>query len=115
VQDPRVAASTFLKMAGGTRPGPSDDDPARELRRVVSRLATLGSRAPTDAVQPLLQHLADVAADGEGRERRPVPRLAPHALADQLTVLTRDALAVVPDQTAADDVGRRLAALRRSL
>ena len=65
-------------------------------------------------VQPFLQHCADCAADAEGTQRRPVPRLAPHALADQLTVLTREALAVVSDETAAD-IGRRLAALRRSL
>jgi hypothetical protein len=65
-------------------------------------------------VHPELQHLADIAADAERREHRPVPRLAPHALADQLTVLTEDALAVVGPETAAD-MGRRLAALRRAL
>lgn len=90
------------------------DDPARELRRVAARLGTLGSRAPTDVVHPVLQHLADTAADAEGILQRPVPRLAPHALADQLTVLAHDALAVVGSEDAAD-IGRRLAALRRSL
>ncbi len=92
----------------------TDDDPARELRRVVARLASLGSRAPTDVVHPELQHLADIAADAEVRDHRAVPQLAPHALADQLTVLTDDALAVASPETAAD-IGRRLAALRRSL
>lgn len=92
----------------------STDDPARELRRVVARLATLGTRAPADVVRPELQHLADVAADAEGRGRLLVPELAPHALGDQLTVLVRDALAVVEPDAAAD-IGRRLAVLRRSL
>ncbi len=90
------------------------DDPARELRRVVARLTTLGSRAPAALVRAELQHLADAAADAEGRERRPVPELAPHAWGDQLTVLVTDALAALgPDGD--PEVGRRLTALRRAL
>lgn len=65
-------------------------------------------------VHPVLQHLADTAADAEGIVQRPVPRLAPHALADQLTVLASEALAVVAAD-AAVDIGRRLADLRRAL
>ncbi len=90
------------------------DDPARELRRVVARLTALGARAPADLVRSELQYLADQAADAEDRERRPVPELAPHAWADQLTVLVGDALAALdPDGVA--EVGRRLTALRRAL
>ena len=97
-----------------------------ELGRLATRLATLGparlarpaqdgvSRA--DRVRPVLQELADRAADLEGRPRRPVPVLAPHALADQLVVLVRDVLvAAGDDQTVLDDVHGRLVGLRRAL
>lgn len=103
------------------------DDPARELRRVVARLASLSSErvdrravgaddspAVGDRVRDQLQHLADVAADAEGRPRSLVPRLASHALGDQLSVLVDDALAVV-DADGRADVAARLTALRRTL
>ena len=102
----------------------------RELDRVLTRLAALGPArsarpgpdgvAPADRVRPLLQHLADAAADAEGRPRRPVPVLSAHALGDQLAVLATDLLAVLaPDDPAAQpglaDVAERLTALRRAL
>jgi hypothetical protein len=39
-----------------------------------------------------VQRIADLGADGEGRPRRPVPRLADTALADQLAVVVDDVL-----------------------
>ena len=93
-----------------THPGFTVEDPDRELRRVLDRCVSLplarwerpgpDGRTPVDLVRAVLQTLADLAADGEGRPRRPVPELRAHGLGDQLAVLTRDALAV------ADDAGR---------
>lgn len=76
--------------------------------------------APVDVVRVLLQHLADIAALAEGRERRDVTRLAPHALGDQLAVLVGDVLALVPPvgplgAEEVGDVARRLTELRRAL
>jgi hypothetical protein len=83
------------------------------------RLARPGEDGATPAgrVRPLLQHLADAAADAAGRDRRPVPVLADRALPDQLVVLVADLLADLPDddQAAVADVHHRLVALRRSL
>jgi hypothetical protein len=67
-------------------------------------------------VRPVLQALADEAARLEGRAPRPVPELEPHALGDQLVVLTRDVLAAAGDDDAVvDAVHGRLVALRRAL
>lgn len=126
-----------------------------ELDRVLTRLATLGparlSRAatpgpgpvggprpapdaaapqpvsPADLVRPLLQHLADLAADARGCRRRTVPVLADRAVADQLAVLAADVLDLAepaegpggspppPGAVDLDDVIARLGALRRGL
>ena len=59
----------------------------------------------------MLQHLADTAADAEGRDRRPVPVIEDRALGDQLTVLVADALQA---GVAPADVHARLVALRRA-
>lgn len=100
------------------------DDPERELDRAADRLDALGparlERAGADGVtaagrvRPVLQSLADIAADGEGEPRRTVPVLAAHALADQLRVLARDALRTA-DEPGRETVRRRLAELRRAL
>ncbi|MEV6637604.1 hypothetical protein AB0M54_43430 [Actinoplanes sp. NPDC051470] len=47
-------------------------------------------RGRDDHVHALVQHLADLAADAEGRPRRPVPRLHPMVLPDQLRVMADD-------------------------
>lgn len=97
------------------------DDPARELRRVVDRCAGLPlarwsrpdetGRTPAERVHDSCQRLEALAARAQGREVRTVPTLRPHGLADQVSVLAREALAVAdPDQVAA-----LLADLRRSL
>lgn len=70
----------------------------------VTSAPALGTRAPAvtgnatvaDALQVIVQVLADLGADAEQRRRRPVPRLAePTSLADQLTVVVADLLAAV--------------------
>lgn len=76
-------------------------DPAREADRVADRLRVLGPRwaarqhaadaEAVAAVRAALQALADLAADADGDERRPVPALALHALADQVLVLAHEA------------------------
>lgn len=105
------------------------DDPARELRRVVARLVAIGPQRLErvgpgaaagetlhDVAQSWLQELADLTADASSSTRRVVPRLRPHAVPDQVVVLTREALSARGDDDAADDdVARRLVALRRSL
>jgi hypothetical protein len=97
---------------------------------VTSRIAALGPARlarpavrdgvpPVERVRPVLQHLADVAAQAEGRGPRAVPELEPHAVADQLVVLVRDVLAATAgagDRDAVlDDVHGRLVQLRRVL
>ena len=68
-----------------------------------------------DLAYVLVQRLADLAADAEGRPRRPVPRLSDLVLPDQLRVMADDLTAAEPPEdllkAAADDVE----ALRRSL
>jgi hypothetical protein len=95
------------------------DGPARELRRAVDRLVALGparlarvdadGTSAHDRVQGWLQGLADLAAAGAGPA---VPRLAPHAVPDQVVVLARAAL---ESPELSDEVTRRLVDLRRAL
>ena len=69
-----------------------------------------GSVPPTraDLAYGLVQRLADLGADAEGRPHRPVPRLNDLVLADQLRVMADDLLAAGPTDAllklAADDV-----------
>lgn len=80
----------------------TSDEVTRELSRVADRLRVVGPRfAARDTpeaeetltvVRGSLQRLADAAAIAEGRPRRTVPALAPHALADQTLVLGYDVL-----------------------
>ncbi|GAA4357055.1 hypothetical protein [Angustibacter luteus] len=99
-------------------------DLERELGRVDGRLRAMpldrlerpSSSGPTPAelVHAAAQTLADLAADGVGRPRRPLPELAPHGLADQLVVTVNDVLdeGREPELRQAVDV---LVALRRAL
>jgi hypothetical protein len=105
-----------------------DDEPRavldRELGRVVGRLRGLSLERlnrPDDQgvtaagrTHDCAQLLADLAADAEGRDRRPVPALAAHAAADQLTVTARDVLAE-GDEAAVSAAAAALTALRRAL
>ena len=122
-----------------TAPGGPVEDAQRELRRCLDRLAALGPGRlvrpgprpvgaevvgaaepppPVDVVRAVLQQLADTGADLEGRPRRAVPELAPHALGDQLAVLTADVLAAADasgDEAAVAALHDRLVGLRRAL
>lgn len=125
-------------MSSTTPAGPVEDA-QRELRRCLDRLAALGpgrlvrpgpravgaevvgegaGPAPVDVVRPVLQELADAAADLEGGPRRAVPVLRPHALGDQLAVLAADVLAAAGargDAGAVAALHERLLRLRRAL
>jgi hypothetical protein len=85
----------------------------RELERVADRLRVLGPRLAVQRVRAVLQELADLAADAEGRPRRRVPELAPHSLGDQLLVLGHDVAGVGPQALAA--AAASLVELRRTL
>ncbi|MGL4173103.1 MAG: hypothetical protein ACRCTR_03380 [Actinomycetota bacterium] len=77
----------------------------REVDRVHHRMAVT-HLAETEMViltQKLAQQLADVAAAGQGRPVRVVPKLPVYALAHQLSVMVRD---VISD---ADAVGQQQA------
>ena len=96
----------------------------RETARVTDRLRAMAldrlQRPDVDGVAPehrahaAAQALADLAADAAGRDRRPVPVLATHGVADQLAVTAADVLAEggAQQQSAALDV---LVTLRRAL
>jgi hypothetical protein len=82
-----------------------------------------GGRAASDAGDPggraavtaaAVQRIADLGADAERRPRRPVPRLADTALADQLAVVVDDVLRA-GDPAAVRDLAAELTALRRRL
>ncbi|HEY0485227.1 MAG TPA: hypothetical protein VGD72_03120 [Mycobacteriales bacterium] len=93
--------------------GADTPDAARRLRgatdRLTDRTATWtparwasscpgGGGARADVVYALVQHLADLAADAEGRPRREVPRLGHDvSLPDQLAVMATDLLAAADD------------------
>lgn len=64
-----------------------------EQARWSARAAT---ESHADLVYALVQHLADLAADAEHRERRPVPREPDVVLPDQLLVMSDDLLAAAP-------------------
>ena len=95
-----------------------------ECSRVVDRLHSLVSArlcrtdeqgsTPADRAHQVAQRLADLAADAVGRDRRPVPRLADHAVGDQVAVLGADVLAEGDDAAQAAALAE-LTALRRSL
>lgn len=97
------------------------DDVRRELGRVADRLRVLGPRwaqrehppAELADVRAALQHLSDLA-DGAGEQRRQVPALRLHALADQLTVLGHEVLLGAEPATL-DAVRATLLDLRRTL
>ena len=61
-----------------------------------------------------VQRIADLGADAERRPRRPVPRLADTALADQLAVVVDDVLCT-GDPGAVRDLAAELTALRAAL
>jgi hypothetical protein len=115
-------------MCQGRAVTASDVDPRdrldRELRRVTDRLRTLGlarlerpgpdGRTPAQRAHEVAQALADLAADATGRDRRDVPVLPAHAVADQVAVTGLD-LRAEGDPAAVGAGVQRLVELRRSL
>lgn len=78
-----------------------------------SRWAASGA-AP--AVFALVQRLADLDADVEGRPRLPVPRLdSDLALPDQLHVVAADLIAAGPDQRVLDEAVAAVRATSRAI
>ena len=82
---------------------------ARVVNRLVDRVShwtpsrwaasspSLGGGTRADVLHRLIQQVADLGADAEGRPRRPVPRLdSDLTLPDQLRVVAADLLAA-PD------------------
>ena len=96
----------------------------REAARVTDRLRAMAldrlqrpdaeGRALEQRAHDAAQALADLAADAVGRERRPVPVLATHGVADQVAVTAADVMAEADEarQRQALDV---LVALRHAL
>ena len=68
-----------------------------------------------DRTYALVQHLADLAADAEGRPRRPVPREHDMILPDQLRVLADDLLAAEPSPATLAEATSAVDTLRASL
>jgi len=74
--------------------------------------AAAGARA--EVAVGAVQRIADLGADAERRPRRPVPRLADPALADQLAVVVDDVLRT-GDPAAVRELAAELTALRAAL
>jgi hypothetical protein len=119
----RVLGPRFAARLPARTPatGPADHDPGDGSRVGSGKPGTgPGESFETQTIRTLeqirgvLQVLADLAADAEGRPRRPVPALAPHGLGDQVLVLGHDLLAV-PDPDARVAGLGALTDLRRSL
>lgn len=72
-----------------------------------------GHRA--DQTATLVQLLADLGADAEGRPRRPVPREHDMILPDQLRVLADDLLAANPPPPVLAEATRAVEDLRAAL
>ncbi|MGC9666754.1 hypothetical protein ACNTMW_09380 [Planosporangium sp. 12N6] len=83
-------------------------------RWAASSASGAGTRA--DAMYDLIQYLADLAADAEGRPRRRVPRLDNVlALPDQLRVMAADLVAAAPDEATLVAATARVTALNTSI
>jgi hypothetical protein len=94
---------------------------SRERDRVASRLRSMPlENIPENRVLAVGQALADLAATAAAERVRVVPRLAPYAAADQITVLTGEVLSAVHRSPAegaalAEQARYLLADLRSSL
>jgi hypothetical protein len=116
--------STNSSSAGPDHLG-STEELLRERDRVVRRLRSIALDAiPVARVLAVGQALADLAATATNDQVRVVPRLAPHAAADQVAVLTAEVMAAASsiepaDRTAAEALAEQarvvLADLRREL
>jgi hypothetical protein len=93
-------------------PGPvgSAAELLRERDRVVRRLRSMSLEAiPLARVLAVGLALADLAATATGSQVQVVPRLAPHAAADQVAVLVGEVEATAAAPTTDPDTGEALA------
>ena len=88
--------------------------PAAGARPALGAREQVEDARPAAEVRAALQRLADAAARAEHRPPRPVPDLGPHALADQVLVLARDA-AATGDARGPREADEVLAGLRAAL
>ena len=72
-------------------------------------------RSHAEAARDLVQLLADLAADAEGRARRPVPHEHALILPDQIRVLADDLLAADPPPQALAEATAAVGTFRASL
>ena len=80
------------------------------------KLPTASGASRADVVHGLVQEIADLGADAEGRPRRPVPRLDNDlVLPDQLRVVTADLLAAARDPAVLAGAADRVTAVGRAL
>ena len=89
-----LAQIAHWQQARWSSPPPDDAAAARAHTILAARPGAATTRA--DLVFLLVQRLADLGAEAEHRERRPVPREADHTLPDQLRVMSADLLAADP-------------------
>ena len=68
-----------------------------------------------DLVYALVQRLADLGADAEGRPRRSVPRSTDLALPDQLRVMADDLIAASPGDEILARAAKEVEALRNAI
>ena len=89
-------------MTSSSSADPSAGELLRERDRVVARLTSMPlDRIPQDAVRRTAQHLEDLAAAARQVPPRAVPELAAYALADQVTVLVGEIVALSADPSTA--------------
>lgn len=94
-----------------------------EINRLANRLGALGPARvcgePAQSVRELIQYLADAEAEISGEPHRTVPRLADHALGDQVTVIGRELAHILAtaehSSTRLDALIREVTSVRRSL
>jgi hypothetical protein len=72
-------------------------------------------RPYAEGARVLVQRLADLAADAEGRPRRPVPREHEMILPDQLRVMADDLLAAGPSPSVTAEAAGAVNAFRATL
>ncbi|WP_306215874.1 hypothetical protein [Actinoplanes sp. RD1] len=101
-EDVRVALQRLLSQVGHWETG-----------RWAAAAGSGGSRG--DVVHALVQRLADLGAEAEGRARLPVPREPDMILPDQLKVMVDDLVAAGPAESllarATEEIGAARSAL----
>jgi hypothetical protein len=98
--------------------GPTDDF-AVSVDRLLNQVRHWGPArwrpSRSDVVYGLVQRLADLGADAEGRPRRTVPEVGDLVLRDQLRVVADDLLAAAPPDEVLRQATDEVNAVRRAL